>query len=279
MHRPLENRNITDLPAASRGTAMMFQSFALRFRQKCRNFCRLSSGRLPHTVRGRAELPGTCLAPSPAMNRSIHLFGHPVHQLLVLFPGGLLFTAVLVDLCTLVGTGPRAMQLAHDLLALALAGGLFAAPFGWLDWRRIPRGTRARRVGALHGGGNAVALGLFALSWFLREAGLPPSAPVLALSLVAGACMLGTVWLGGELVTRLGVGVHVGAYPDAPGSHPFHSLVPPRALDPDPDDPSVALLLSVAGEEDPGAAVDSPAPPEPWPAVHAPLAASSRDRR
>ncbi|WP_332745836.1 DUF2231 domain-containing protein [Hydrogenophaga sp.] len=197
------------------------------------------------------------------MNRSIHLFGHPVHPLLVLFPGGLLFSAVLVDLSTLVGTGPRAVQLAQDLLALGLAGGLLAAPFGWLDWRRIPRGTRARRLGALHGGGNAVALSLFALSWFLREEGLPPSAAVLALSLVAGACMLGTVWLGGELVTRLGVGVHAGAHPDAPGSLAFHSPVPPRTPDPDPGpaDPSVSLLLSVAGEEDPGAAVDAPAPP------------------
>lgn len=195
------------------------------------------------------------------MNRRIHLFGHPVHQLLVLFPGGLLFTAVLVDLSTLVGTGPRAVQLAQDLLALGLAGGLLAAPFGWLDWRRIPHGTRARRVGALHGGGNAVALGLFALSWFLREQGLSPSAPVLALSVVAGACMLGTVWLGGELVTRLGVGVHVGAHLDAPGPLVFRSPPPPRTRDLDADDPSVSLLLSVAGEEDPGAAVDAPAPP------------------
>lgn len=195
------------------------------------------------------------------MNRSIQLLGHPVHQLLVLFPGGLLFSAVLVDLSTLVGTGPRAVQLAHDLLALGLAGGLLAAPFGWLDWRRIPRGTRAHRVGALHGGGNAVALSLFALGWFLREEGLPPSAAVLALSLAAGACMLGTVWLGGELVNRLGVGVHVGAHLDAPAALVFHSPPPPRTQDPDADDPSVSMLLSVAGEEDPGAAVDAPAPP------------------
>lgn len=78
----------------------------------------------------------------------------------------------------------------------------------------------------------------------------------LGLSLVAGTCMLGAAWLGGELVTRLGVGVQVGANLDAPSS-----LASPTTLRPQTHDHvDAALLTSVAGEEDPGAAVDPPGP-------------------
>jgi uncharacterized membrane protein len=97
--------------------------------------------------------------------------------------------------------------------------GLLAAPFGFIDWLAIPAGTRAKRIGALHGLGNVVVVVMFALSWWLRSA--VPSAPealALALSFAAGALALFTGWLGGELVDRLAVGVDEGAHVDAPSS-------------------------------------------------------------
>ena len=46
--------------------------------------------------------------------------------------------------------------------------GLLAAPFGFIDWLSIPSATRAKRIGAVHGGGNVLVVLLFALSWTLR---------------------------------------------------------------------------------------------------------------
>lgn len=100
-------------------------------------------------------------------------------------------------------------------------GGLVAAPFGTIDWLAIPEGTRAKRVGLLHGGGNVIVTGLFALSAYLRSgdaAGHEPDGFTLILSLTGFMLAVITGWLGGELVDRLGVGIDDGANLDAPSS-------------------------------------------------------------
>lgn len=165
-------------------------------------------------TRRNADCHAQCMN-KPSL-RTVNFLGHPVHQMLVAFPTGLLLTSVLVDVAGRMGfdVAPR---LAHSLLGLGLLSVLAAAPFGWLDWRRIPMGTRARHVGAIHGIGNVVALLLFAAHWFMRDQGFAPTW-VVFLSVIAGACMVGTAWMGAELVTRMGMGVHAGAHLDAPGS-------------------------------------------------------------
>ena len=67
--------------------------------------------------------------------------------------------------------------------------------------------------------GNVIVVGLFAVSWFLRQddPALPPTGAVVAGLLGAGIAVV-TGWLGGELVNRLGVGVDDGAHLDAPSS-------------------------------------------------------------
>jgi uncharacterized membrane protein len=110
------------------------------------------------------------------------------------------------------------------MIVAGVIGGLVAAPFGLIDYLAIPKNTRARRVGLLHGAGNVVVLLLFAGSLFLRWDS--PAAPLthqpttLALALsFAGFLLAGvTGWLGGELVDRLAVGVDEGAHLDAPNS-------------------------------------------------------------
>jgi uncharacterized membrane protein len=230
---------------------------------------------------GIAHLPeGAC-----NMNRSVRFLGHSVHQMLVVFPAGLLLTAFLIDIWTLVWPGTRLAALNDGLLPIGLAAAVVAAPFGYLDWRQLPQPSRARRVGALHGLGNTVAVLLFLLSWWRRDPGEPAAWTALLPSLMAGGLLLVTAWLGGELVSRLGVGVYEDAHvnasnsltaseatpsPDVPGHIGQTNPRAPGRQEPRSRPPAQRAAgqvrttatvspadLSVAGEEDPGAAIDT----------------------
>lgn len=153
------------------------------------------------------------------MESHAKFLGHPVHQQLVAFPVGLLATSVLFDLIHLAGGGATLAVAAFWMLVAGLAGAALAAPFGFIDWRAIPKETRAKRVGAVHGIGNVGVVLLFGLSALLRinDAATPPGLAV-ALSILGGLLALVTAWLGGELVSRLGVGISAQAGLDAPNS-------------------------------------------------------------
>jgi uncharacterized membrane protein len=153
------------------------------------------------------------------MESKVKLFGHPVHQMLVVFPLGLLATSVVFDLIHL-GTGsPFAASVASVLIVAGLIGGALAAPFGAIDWLNIPPQTRAKAIGAMHGGGNVVVLLVFAFSlWLRHERATDPPALACWLSFAGAALVLVTAWLGGELVDRLGVGVSPHAHLNARSS-------------------------------------------------------------
>jgi uncharacterized membrane protein len=145
--------------------------------------------------------------------------GHPVHPMLIVFPLGLLATAVIFDIIYLVSGNSQWTVVAYYMIGAGVIGGLAAAVFGTLDWIAIPTGTRARRIGLWHGVGNVVVVALFILSWLLRRTNpeLPPTGAIVAgVCGVVIACVTG--WLGGELVDRLGVGVDDGAHLDSPSS-------------------------------------------------------------
>jgi uncharacterized membrane protein len=148
------------------------------------------------------------------------LLGHPVHPMLIVFPLGLLSTAVLFDLAYVVTGNEDLAVFSFWAIAAGVVGGLAAAVFGVWDWLAVPAGTRAKRVGMWHGGGNVLVVGLFALSWFLRldDAAYLPDVLPLLLGLIGAGIALLTAWLGGELVYRLGVGVDKGAHLDASSS-------------------------------------------------------------
>jgi uncharacterized membrane protein len=153
------------------------------------------------------------------MESRAKLFGHPIHQMLIVFPLGLLAMAVIFDIIALWSGQPHWSDTAFRMMIAGLVTGVLAAPFGAIDWLAIPEGTRAKRIGALHGAGNLLVVVLFAASAWLRwNAPAAPSTAALVLSFVAGCLALGTGWLGGELVDRLGVGVDPGANVDAPSS-------------------------------------------------------------
>ena len=153
------------------------------------------------------------------MESRAKLFGHPIHQQLIVFPLGLLVTSVVFDVIHLVTGGEQWTIVSYWLIPAGIVTGLLAAVFGLLDWLKITAGTRAKRVGALHGVGNVIVVALFAASWYLRGAPTTdPNAVALVLSFLGGGLAMVTGWLGGELVDRLGVGVDDGAHLDAPSS-------------------------------------------------------------
>lgn len=153
------------------------------------------------------------------MASKARLFGHPIHAMLIVFPLGLLATAVAFDIVGLAGGDAEWFRISFWMIAAGVIGGLLAAVFGLVDLLGIPAGTRAQKIGLLHGSGNVVVVLLFIVSWFLRrpEPQNPPTG-ALVLSFVAVGLALITGWLGGELVYRLGIGVDQDANANAPSS-------------------------------------------------------------
>src|SRR5438046_1059417 len=153
------------------------------------------------------------------MESKAKLLGHPIHPMLIVFPLGLLATAVAFDIVGLLKGDNSWFGISFWMIAAGIVGGLLSAVFGLIDWWAIPAGTRAKAIGLWHGAGNVIVVLLFIGSWFLRRpAPQSPSSIALALSFIAVGLALITAWLGGELVDRLGVGVDNGAHLNAPSS-------------------------------------------------------------
>ncbi len=153
------------------------------------------------------------------MKSKIEVLSHPLHPMLIPFPLGLLGMAVIFDLLGALLKRPALCQAAHPMIAAGVVTGVQAGLVGAVDWAALPADTRAKRVATQHGLGNLGVLALFSIAWWLRRERPAAVSPLpLGLELVGlgGAGVTG--WLGGELVNRLGVGVHHGAHLDAPSS-------------------------------------------------------------
>jgi len=140
--------------------------------------------------------------------------------MLIVFPIGLLATAVIFDVVFLVTRNPALTTVSFYMIAAGVIGGLLAAIFGFIDWLALPNNSRAKYIGGWHGVGNVTIVVLFAISWFLRggNVNLVPDSLALILAFAGFALALVTAWIGGELVYRLGVGVDPGANVNAPNS-------------------------------------------------------------
>ena len=142
-------------------------------------------------------------------------FGHPIHPTLIGFPIGLFGTAVIFDIISMITGSPTWRHVGFYMIGAGDIAGLVAAVFGLMDWLAITSGTRAKRVGGIHGVGNVVLVVLFAASWWLR---LPqptePTKLALTLSFLGAALAIYTGWLGGELVFKHAVGVEQDPGPD-----------------------------------------------------------------
>jgi uncharacterized membrane protein len=154
------------------------------------------------------------------MESKAKLAGHPIHPMLVVLPLGLFIAAVVFDAIALWGGSPGLAVVGFWNIAGGVIGGLLAAMFGLVDWLAIPRGTRAKSIGLMHGGANVLVVLMFLYAWVtrFRAADVTITNGLFIVEIVA--LLIGCVggWLGGELVDRLGVGVDDGANLDAPNS-------------------------------------------------------------
>ncbi|HET7306099.1 MAG TPA: DUF2231 domain-containing protein, partial [Segeticoccus sp.] len=130
--------------------------------------------------------------------------GHPLHPPLTDVPVGAWTAAVFLDVADAVGrAGDGQRQAARQCVGLGVLGAGAAAAAGLADWQHTM--DDARRVGLVHGTLNLAATGLMAGSWVRRGRGDHRGGRVLGL---AGYVVAATgAWLGGSLVSRLGVGV------------------------------------------------------------------------
>lgn len=154
------------------------------------------------------------------MESKAKFLGHPLHPILIVFPLGLLVTAIIFDIIYFITGNTMFATAAFWNIAAGIIGGLAAAIFGFIDWIAIPNNTRAKSIGFWHGAGNIVLMVLFAVSWIIRYNNFDylPDALAFTLVLIGGTIGLVTGWLGGELVDRLGVGVDKGANLNSPNS-------------------------------------------------------------
>lgn len=154
------------------------------------------------------------------MESKAKLAGHAIHPMVIVFPLGLLATAVIFDLIYLGNRSPRLADAAYWMIGAGLIGGVVAAATGLIDWWAIPANTRAKAIGLWHAIANVLVMGIFAVSWYMRHNGDTTEPATGLVLLEVGAFALAGVagWLGGELVGRLGVAVDDGAHLNAPNS-------------------------------------------------------------
>jgi uncharacterized membrane protein len=139
--------------------------------------------------------------------------------MLIVFPLGLLATSLIFDIIYLVTNDGRFADISFWMIVAGLIGALVGGVFGVIDFLAIPKRTRARRIGAFHGIGNVLVVGLFVASWLIRrDAPMAPEGAAIVLSALGVGLALITGWLGGELVDRLAIGVDPGAHANAPSS-------------------------------------------------------------
>jgi nitrite reductase/ring-hydroxylating ferredoxin subunit len=126
--------------------------------------------------------------------------GHALHPALTDVVVGSFLSATAVDLIA----GRNGRVASQRLLMLGIAAYGPTALAGASDWADGAVDERVRRVGAVHAGGNLLALTLYARSLAARRRGAHLKGALLA---GAGSSVLvGGAFLGGHLSLRLGIG-------------------------------------------------------------------------
>jgi nitrite reductase/ring-hydroxylating ferredoxin subunit len=134
--------------------------------------------------------------------------GHPAHPPLASLTTGAIGTTVALDALTLLPGRPRselldASRFASRALGLGILANLGSAVTGVTDWQHTHE--EDRRIGLVHGVLNAIATGLYGLSWWDRRRGKHTRG--IAISALGYAITASSGYLGGALVFESGIGI------------------------------------------------------------------------
>lgn len=132
--------------------------------------------------------------------------GHPLHPLLASLPTGAMASTMALDAADALGGrghGEELRSASRLTLGVGIVGSLGAAVTGLNDWQHTQE--RSRRVGLVHGALNAIATGLYVLSWLDR--GRDRHARGVAATAAGYGITVTSGYLGASLVYRSGTGV------------------------------------------------------------------------
>jgi uncharacterized membrane protein len=152
------------------------------------------------------------------MSTPARLAGHPIHPMLIPFPIALWVFSLIADLLYFWRGNPAWEWIAFYTLAGGILGAILAAVFGIIDYFAI-KDKKVSRIAAWHARINALALLLFAASFYLRTTGgaslvRGSQTTPLVLSVLGVLAVTVSGWLGGELVYKHGVAVRPSARDD-----------------------------------------------------------------
>ncbi|WP_165068086.1 Rieske 2Fe-2S domain-containing protein [Marisediminicola senii] len=124
--------------------------------------------------------------------------GHAVHPAIILVPAGAWISAGALDLI------PGMEKASKFLVGLGVLSAAPAVATGYTDWSEMHE--QQMRVGIVHSAANAVATGLYAVSFIQRARGKHTSGKVLGF--VGLALVSGAGFIGGHLSYRQAAGVN-----------------------------------------------------------------------
>src|SRR4026207_1226138 len=141
---------------------------------------------------------------------------HPIHPMLIPFPIALWIFSLASDLIYLFGFGGAVWKdIALYTMAGGIIGGLAAAIPGYIDYRSLSDPVIVR-VAQMHMVINVGLIVLFTINTGLRILNGPEALLPVLLSVLGGAALAVSGWLGGELVYVQGVAVQPEREPTAP---------------------------------------------------------------
>ncbi|MCU1437257.1 MAG: hypothetical protein JWP66_344 [Naasia sp.] len=136
-------------------------------------------------------------------------YGHPMHAVLITLPIGSWTASLVFDVLAFI-TGEQAYALgATWLIGIGIVGALFAMIFGFMDYNRLPAGTKVNKVATTHMVLNIAATAVMFGSVLVRVVVGPEEVnfPGFVLSVLAMILVGASGYLGGNLAYKYGVRV------------------------------------------------------------------------